>query len=125
MRAHLFWLVVAIVAGIVAHTAFALFVPGWWFSRQVAALSHAHGKNSFFILSPEEQARLFEPFVRLDSHLRIKAGGTGLGLYLTRKIAREILLGELEVRSEKNRGSTFILRVPRRRPAQPGEGVPS
>ena len=72
-------------------------------------------------ISPEEQARLFEPFVRLDSHLRIKAGGTGLGLYLTRKIAREILLGELEVRSEKGRGSTFILRAPRRRPAQPGE----
>ena len=72
-------------------------------------------------ISPEEQARLFEPFVRLDSHLRIKAGGTGLGLYLTRKIAREILLGELEVRSEKGRGSTFILRAPRRRPAPPGE----
>ena len=59
MRRHLFWLLVAVVAGVVAHTAFALFVPGWWFSRQVAALSHAHGKNSFFILSPEEQARLF------------------------------------------------------------------
>ncbi|MBP7828985.1 MAG: transporter substrate-binding domain-containing protein [Kiritimatiellae bacterium] len=76
-------------------------------------------------ISPEEQTKLFEPFVRLDSHLRIKAGGTGLGLYLTRKIARDILLGDIEVQSERNRGSTFILRAPRRLPAPPGEEKPS
>ena len=59
MKKHLFWLLVAVVAGVVAHTAFALFVPGWWFSREVRQLANDHGRNSFFILSPEEQARLF------------------------------------------------------------------
>lgn len=59
MSKHLFWFVVAIVAAVAAHAAFALFVPGWWFSRQVAHLAHDHGQNSFFILSAEEQARLF------------------------------------------------------------------
>jgi uncharacterized membrane protein len=58
MKKHLFWLLVAVMAGIVAHTVFALFVPGWWFSREVRQLARAHGQNSFFILSPEEQAKL-------------------------------------------------------------------
>ena len=59
MRRHLFWLLVAVVAGIAAHAAFALFVPVWWFSREVAQLAHEHGRNNFFILSPEEQTKLF------------------------------------------------------------------
>ena len=59
MKKHLFWLLVAVVAGVLAHTAFALFVPGWWFSREVGKLAEAHGRNSFFILSPQEQAKLF------------------------------------------------------------------
>ena len=64
MRRHLFWLLVAIVAGIVAHTAFALFVPGWWFSREVRQLARDHGRNSFFILSPDEQAKLLQGLPR-------------------------------------------------------------
>ncbi|WP_421695811.1 hypothetical protein [Aestuariivirga sp.] len=59
MKQHLFWAAVALAAAVAAHAAFALFVPGWWFSREVSRLSHAHGKNSFFILTPEEQAQLF------------------------------------------------------------------
>lgn len=59
MKTHLFWLVVAIMAAIAAHSAFALFVPGWWFAREVAVLANAHGENSFFILSEDEQAKLF------------------------------------------------------------------
>lgn len=64
-------------------------------------------------MDQDEQKRLFEPFVRLDSQLRIKAGGTGLGLYLTRKIVTEILHGTLAVTSEKGVGSTFSLRAPK------------
>lgn len=59
MRQHLFWFIVAVAAAVATHAAFALFVPGWWFAREVAHLAHQHGKNSFFILSPEEQAKLF------------------------------------------------------------------
>ncbi len=59
-----------------------------------------------------EQSKLFEAFERLDSRLRVKAGGTGLGLYLTRKLVTEILGGEIVFRSEEGRGSTFGLVIP-------------
>ncbi|MDJ0819670.1 MAG: transporter substrate-binding domain-containing protein [Desulfobacterales bacterium] len=63
-------------------------------------------------ISQEDQTRLFDAFERLDSHLRVKEGGTGLGLYLTRKLATEILGGEVLVRSREGRGSTFGLLLP-------------
>jgi signal transduction histidine kinase len=63
-------------------------------------------------ISPLDQRRLFEAFERLDSHLRVKAGGTGLGLYLTRKLATEILGGEVVVSSRQGEGSTFGLILP-------------
>ena len=62
---HLFWAAVALVTAVAAHAAFALYVPGWWFSREVARMSEAHGLNSFFILSQEEQAKLFPGLPRL------------------------------------------------------------
>lgn len=58
--------------------------------------------------------RLFEAFERLESHLRIKAGGTGLGLYLTRRICTTLLHGKISVRSAPGRGSVFTLRIPKR-----------
>lgn len=60
----------------------------------------------------QDHSRLFEAFERLDSHLRIKAGGTGLGLYLTRKLVTEILGGDIVFQSEAGRGSTFGLVIP-------------
>jgi signal transduction histidine kinase len=63
-------------------------------------------------ISQPDQSKLFEAFERLDSRLRVKAGGTGLGLYLTRKLAAEILDGEILVRSRQGQGSTFGLLVP-------------
>lgn len=57
--------------------------------------------------------RLFEAFERLESHLRVKAGGTGLGLYLTKKITTELLNGEIFVESKAGTGSTFGLRIPK------------
>lgn len=65
-------------------------------------------------ITPEDLKRIFEPFVRLDSHLRIKAGGAGLGLYLTRKIITDILQGTLSVTSEPGRGSSFVMSAPRK-----------
>ncbi|MBF0531359.1 MAG: hypothetical protein HQK55_19235 [Deltaproteobacteria bacterium] len=57
--------------------------------------------------------KLFEAFERLDSHLRVKAGGTGLGLYLTKKLATEVLSGCVDVESTAGKGSTFRIRVPK------------
>lgn len=70
---HLFWAAVALVTAATAHAAFALYVPGWWFSRTVEAMAAAHGENSFFILTPDEQARLFPGLPRF--------GVTGLCIF--------------------------------------------
>lgn len=56
--------------------------------------------------------KLFEPFERVKSHLQVKAGGTGLGLYLTKKLVTEVLQGEINVRSIQGEGSTFTIRIP-------------
>jgi|WetSurMetagenome_2_1015567.scaffolds.fasta_scaffold00239_21 PAS domain S-box-containing protein len=64
-------------------------------------------------IAEKDMPKLFEAFERLDTHLRIKAGGTGLGLYLTKKIVTEILHGEISVQSREGRGSSFTLSVPK------------
>ncbi len=61
-------------------------------------------------------ANLFKPFVRIDSHLKIKTLGTGLGLYLTRKILVQLLGGEVSVTSQLGVGSVFTIRVPIKMP---------
>jgi PAS domain S-box-containing protein len=64
-------------------------------------------------IAEKDMPKLFEAFERLETHLRVKAGGTGLGLYLTRKIARDILHGDVSVKSREGEGSTFTLTVPK------------
>jgi PAS domain S-box-containing protein len=69
-------------------------------------------------IKEDDMHKLFEPFERIDSHLRVKAGGTGLGLYLTRKIARELLHGEVGVESSPGGGSEFWIQIPSKLPPQ-------
>ena len=64
-------------------------------------------------IADKDMAKLFEAFERLETHLRVKAGGTGLGLYLTRKLTTELLQGDIMVTSEIGKGSTFGLRIPK------------
>jgi signal transduction histidine kinase len=62
----------------------------------------------------EEMDRVFEPFVQLDSGLTRKAEGAGLGLAISRRLAR-LMGGDLTVKSELGNGSTFtftMVRVP-------------
>jgi len=56
--------------------------------------------------------KLFQPFERLESSLKVLAGGAGLGLYLTKKIVTELMGGEVYVKSHLGEGSTFGLRIP-------------
>ncbi|MDR3512550.1 MAG: ATP-binding protein [Caulobacteraceae bacterium] len=59
-------------------------------------------------ISPEDRARLFQPFSQLDSSSTRRFGGTGLGLAISRRLA-ELIGGVLDVESEPGRGSTFTL----------------
>jgi PAS domain S-box-containing protein len=60
----------------------------------------------------EDLPKLFSSFVRLDSPLRTKVLGTGLGLYLTKKLVTEMLKGRIAVESEENKGSRFAIIIP-------------
>ena len=88
-------------------------------SGEISILAEQH-ENTIQILvkdtgigiSDRDMEKLFEAFERLDSHLRVKAGGTGLGLYLTKKLATDILGGDIMVQSELGKGSTFGLILP-------------
>lgn len=61
-------------------------------------------------LSPEQQDLIFEKFERLG---RRDSGGSGLGLYIARKLARA-MRGDLRVESTLGLGSRFTLSVPTR-----------
>lgn len=63
-------------------------------------------------IKQEEMPKLFNSFQRLESPLRLRTSGTGLGLYLVKKIVEEVLHGTVEASSVYGKGSTFTLHVP-------------
>ncbi len=62
-------------------------------------------------IAPEDQARIFDRFWRVDRARTRMAGGSGLGLSIARSIA-EAHGGSLSVDSELGKGSTFELLLP-------------
>ena len=58
-----------------------------------------------------ELPRLFRPFAQVDTGLTRRHGGTGLGLYISRRLAT-MLGGHIEVASEPDVGSTFSVVLP-------------
>jgi PAS domain S-box-containing protein len=62
-------------------------------------------------ISKGDQEKLFDKFFRSEDYRTRKTNGTGLGLYVTMKLAR-LLHAEIDVKSQLNRGSTFSIFIP-------------
>ncbi len=62
-------------------------------------------------MSPEQQAKLFQPFVQADVSTTRKYGGTGLGLTITLRFV-EMMKGTITLRSANGVGTTFNVRLP-------------
>jgi len=70
-------------------------------------------KDSGVGIAAENQAKVFEDFRQLDASPTRGYGGTGLGLSICRRLG-QMLGGSIELVSELNEGSTFILKLPAR-----------
>ncbi|HEX5973237.1 MAG TPA: CHASE domain-containing protein [Gemmatimonadaceae bacterium] len=62
-------------------------------------------------ITPELQQRIFQPFVQGDSGYTRTHGGAGLGLTISRRLAR-LMGGELTMESAQGEGSRFTLWLP-------------
>ena len=82
-------------------------------AHEVDGIMEIKVKDTGIGIKKENISRLFEPFVRLDTPLKPITPGTGLGLYLTKKLAVEVLKGSVSVESRHGEGSAFTLKIPK------------
>ena len=71
-------------------------------------------------ISEEQQGRLFQSFVQVDSSINRKFGGTGLGLAISKTIIEQ-MHGEIRIESRINEGSSFIFTIRAEIPVTPAE----
>jgi two-component system phosphate regulon sensor histidine kinase PhoR len=62
-------------------------------------------------ISKGDQEKIFDKFFRSEDYRTRSTSGTGLGLYVTMKLAR-MLHAEINISSQLNRGSTFTIFIP-------------
>ncbi|QDV46216.1 Autoinducer 2 sensor kinase/phosphatase LuxQ [Stieleria neptunia] len=61
-------------------------------------------------ISPEAQAKVFEPFAQADTSITRRFGGTGLGLAISKQLA-EAMGGDISLQSTPGEGTTFTIRI--------------
>lgn len=62
-------------------------------------------------IKPENLGHIFEKFYREGNPLSVKEGGSGLGLYISRKLV-ELHGGSISVSTKHGEGSTFTVKLP-------------
>jgi len=62
-------------------------------------------------IAKEDQSIIFERFRQVDSSSSRNYGGTGLGLTICKTLVK-LMDGEMNLESEKNKGSTFYFKIP-------------
>jgi signal transduction histidine kinase/ActR/RegA family two-component response regulator len=80
-------------------------------------------RDSGIGLSAEQQRQLFEPFQQAEASTARRFGGTGLGLWISRRLVLA-MDGEIAVDSTPGQGTAVSLRIPFE-PAQAGAAVPA
>lgn len=73
-------------------------------------------KDTGIGISKSDQAHVFEKFWRSEDYRTRETGGTGLGLYVTRKLAKKLDV-EITMTSRLNHGSTFSFSIAAHDPA--------
>jgi signal transduction histidine kinase len=77
--------------------------------RRAAAVERARAEAE---AAPEQLEHIFEPFVQVDARYTRSQEGVGLGLAISRDLARG-MGGDITVVSEPGVGSTFTLILPK------------
>jgi signal transduction histidine kinase/PAS domain-containing protein len=81
-------------------------------ARADASYAYLTVRDTGVGIAPEKMEDIFAPFTQVESALTRSAGGTGLGLSVTRRLA-QMLGGAVAVESVVGQGSAFTIRLPR------------
>ncbi len=79
-------------------------------------------KDSGIGISASDKSKIFTKFYRSEDYRTRQTGGTGLGLYITHKLAEKMGV-QISFTSKLNHGSTFRVLVPRRSDKAASEAI--